>query len=63
MHSNSADDIKPGSVEKHASIRIFAKLQKHTNMYNSLPFPDEMNTSFSKKLFVQIVITGQIIEY
>ncbi len=43
-----------GSLEKHASTKIFAKLKKHTNKYNSLQFPAEMNTTGSKTLTVYI---------
>lgn len=36
------------SLEKHASIYICAKLQKHAYTYNSTHFQAEINTSDSK---------------
>ncbi len=42
--------INLGSLEIRVSTYISAKLKKRTYMYDSLPFPAEMNTRGSKTL-------------
>ncbi len=47
-------------IRKTCLYQDFAKLQKHTNKYNSLQFPAEMNTTGSKTFFIlfsQIMFT------